>query len=1052
MIAKLIAFLQWIESSEKPKKWFDFFFSFAFTLMSVSAVHMILKETIFWRSYSYMYGYPRPSSMFTFDERITADLFIFSLTILLISAIVGSYLYGIYKKITTKDFSIVRIIMNSVLPLTVGIFLIALHTTELSMMRWYIYLFGGLYALSPFILFIEGLTRKSLPILSRFFEVYKKYIIAFLIWLSIFIPLFFLGEFIDEFRYNRMGEFIIVSFFSICGYSLGVWFILTYAWMELDEVSETNWRNILRMSVGLAFIFLIIWLSPNWKTLLIENRIQKAYSILQKEGEWKVWLQKAADISLLKWALKVEYQTRRWYGTADLYARIYDESIESAIDDEVDADKYKARSSNATTQIARGENAKVTLNFAKHESQILSDIWAIATTVTYEFQNTDVENQEVIYSIELPNAESAMTDLRLGLNLELIGVIAPRGAAAKVYADSLRRNTDPALLEQTGPTTYRLRVFPVLSKNDPETQWRQRVQFTYVTPFYAGEMVIIIPKTDILNLKLTDKSEIMTRISEWIKVIAQDSEKTNDIQKLNAWRKLEVDTTSKDITSFCSINTYPNLDMSQFENTNKNLTKNIVFLDISKSAGKDKQIKKRYQELINTWKNNGIALDIYSFNTAVTAEGYDISGIDFWWMTDMARVITYITENNIENANIVILTDDNSYELALAENKNIDYKKIKSNSISLIQIGGRIRTLKTEVTKAILASEGEVMTLEEDGSLEEGVKNLFSTQKKNEQCETYSGLSLPTLQAIQGNIDGKKVMGEDISNEAFLREIHSDDIFSGWLQNSTVQRLFKLSPLDKESPALNSIIKDSESIIIRNIVWLPILVFDNGEILEFSSYETMIKYKIKRLEKYVGKVIEIIDFAPFNKNDSEILWSLDINIKYEIYWWSNIPLTSHWKVLAERIVSVVIQEDIGQTAHIVNQSVSLIALETDRQKADLERYSEQEDKYDTKYENFIGESPAPMFGRGVMNNDSMIRAQSMSIWTSKSVGSFNNWGYADSLKLGSSSPSSALSLGSSGSSSGGGTLQYIIAILCFPLIAWFVLRRKPKAKVETKKE
>ncbi len=119
--------------------------------------------------------------MFNFDERITSNLFFFSLTIFLLFAIIGSYIYGIYKKLTTKDFSIVRIIMNSVLPLTVGILLIYLHASSPSTMRWYLYLFGGLYALSPFILFSGELTGRSLPLLSRSFDLYKTYIVAFLI-------------------------------------------------------------------------------------------------------------------------------------------------------------------------------------------------------------------------------------------------------------------------------------------------------------------------------------------------------------------------------------------------------------------------------------------------------------------------------------------------------------------------------------------------------------------------------------------------------------------------------------------------------------------------------------------------------------------------------------------------------------------------------------------------------------------------------------------------------------------------------------------------------
>jgi hypothetical protein len=171
----------------------------------------------------------------------------------------------------------------------------------------------------------------------------------------------------------------------------------------------------------------------------------------------------------------------------------------------------------------------------------------------------------------------------------------------------------------------------------------------------------------------------------------------------------------------------------------KNLTKNIVFLDISKSAGADKKVKKRYQELIDTWKNNGAALDIYTFNTSVTSAGYDLSDIEFWGNTDMSVVMSYIKNNSIENANIVILTDDESYERVSPEDKSIDYKKLKSNRISLIQIGDNIRTLKTEVTKSILATEGDVMRLDSESSIDASIVSLFSPKKSPTNCEPYTG-------------------------------------------------------------------------------------------------------------------------------------------------------------------------------------------------------------------------------------------------------------------------------------------------------------------------
>ena len=63
-----------------------------------------------------------------------------------------------------------------------------------------------------------------------------------------------------------------------------------------------------------------------------------------------------------------------------------------------------------------------------------------------------------------------VSNLKLGLDLQLIGQIAPRGAALKVYEESLRRNTDPALIEKVGMSTYSLRVFPIPAKTNNLTQ------------------------------------------------------------------------------------------------------------------------------------------------------------------------------------------------------------------------------------------------------------------------------------------------------------------------------------------------------------------------------------------------------------------------------------------------------------------------------------------------------------------------------------------------------------------------------------------------------
>ncbi len=86
------------------------------------------------------------------------------------------------------------------------------------------------------------------------------------------------------------------------------------------------------------------------------------------------------------------------------------------------------------------------------------------TKYTFDFQNTTHENQEVVIFFQTPSTWSVVSELKLGLDLQLIGQVAPRGAAKRVYEESLRRNIDPALIEKVGLNSYSLRVFPIPGK------------------------------------------------------------------------------------------------------------------------------------------------------------------------------------------------------------------------------------------------------------------------------------------------------------------------------------------------------------------------------------------------------------------------------------------------------------------------------------------------------------------------------------------------------------------------------------------------------------
>ncbi|WP_254563946.1 TIGR02921 family PEP-CTERM protein [Oscillatoria sp. HE19RPO] len=104
------------------------------------------------------------------------------------------------------------------------------------------------------------------------------------------------------------------------------------------------------------------------------------------------------------------------------------------------------------------------------------------------YENQTPQNEEVFYYFSLPES-AVLTGVWLNETADrsdrYVFQISPRGAAQQVYNDQVRRNIDPALLEQVGPRQYRLRVFPVPARltswDNPnnEEQPKQHLWLTY---------------------------------------------------------------------------------------------------------------------------------------------------------------------------------------------------------------------------------------------------------------------------------------------------------------------------------------------------------------------------------------------------------------------------------------------------------------------------------------------------------------------------------------------------------------------------------------------
>lgn len=80
------------------------------------------------------------------------------------------------------------------------------------------------------------------------------------------------------------------------------------------------------------------------------------------------------------------------------------------------------------------------------------------------YQNITGLRQEVVYYFSLPES-AVITGLWLGNSADRTQRfdyrVSPRGAAQAVYRNEVRRQVDPALVEQLGPRQYRLRIFPI---------------------------------------------------------------------------------------------------------------------------------------------------------------------------------------------------------------------------------------------------------------------------------------------------------------------------------------------------------------------------------------------------------------------------------------------------------------------------------------------------------------------------------------------------------------------------------------------------------------
>ncbi|MCA9927905.1 MAG: TIGR02921 family PEP-CTERM protein, partial [Anaerolineales bacterium] len=189
------------------------------------------------------------------------------------------------------------------------------------------------------------------------------------------------------------------------------------------------------------------------------KQIQTAYETIAKP----ILYQPVNRVSAYEWDWENQAFTEEPQEAAELYQQYFDEPI---VEGERETVVRAARSTWSIDQARANWQAVDDREILLTNQEVtITEHGDWAEFELHEvYENQTWQRQEVVYYFSLPET-AVLTGIWLGnsdnRDDRFTYHVAPRGAAQATYRNEVRRNIDPALLEQIGPSQYRLRAFPV---------------------------------------------------------------------------------------------------------------------------------------------------------------------------------------------------------------------------------------------------------------------------------------------------------------------------------------------------------------------------------------------------------------------------------------------------------------------------------------------------------------------------------------------------------------------------------------------------------------
>ncbi len=408
-------------------------------------------------------------------------------------------------------------------------------------------------------------------------------------------------------------------------------------------------------------------------------------------------------------------------------------------------------------------------------------------TIEEEYQNQTRQEQEIIYEFNLPD-EAAFHDLKLGPNLEFTGIVAPKGAAQKVYEQQLRQNRDPALLEQTGPNQYRLRIFPIPGNNDFNTLQgqRQKVSFSYsiaqnagvfALPHYTKESNVFVDGSSSITLSydgqisyLKEELNELPAASEQVLDLCQKQETMNILVEAGRTARVIFHANDPELQKIACGNVEELLPLLK--------DYRIAIVYDTSSNNQDDQTLDKFADFLsksdNNWLNEA-QLDFYKFNQVVS-QGEKITSENF---KDLLAPIHFSKVSDFSKLGEIKAQHD---LVVLVTSQDIDFSQLKNFPFSKPSMvywvsEEKLPALNMEMTSGLWQTGGGASTSIESALRNFLIKKTLAEKITDNALNLNQNLSLEYM-GLSGNLSSDLFSGSTafgkIANKGLLKKFVQD--------------------------------------------------------------------------------------------------------------------------------------------------------------------------------------------------------------------------------------------------------------------------------------